>query len=877
MTLRTIRSLRSGVLDARTRIRWRHYYLLLGAATLVALALRGRDSPATQPAAAVSSYGHMQATVDGKPVVLPLRRTDVKAEVVGVISSVRVTQHFRNPFKKPIEAVYVFPLPQHAAVHAMTMRVGERLIRARIARRDAARAQYERAKKQGKTASLLEQERPNIFTQSVANVLPGDRIEVELSYVEELTPRDGEYSFVFPMVVGPRYVGEAAPAGRSGGGWAEDNARVKDASRITPPLLAAGLRPGNDISLALRINAGVALSELKVVTHRTSIQRPARDLALIELDRADRIPNRDFVVRYALGGAQPEATLLAQRDARGGHFLLMVQPKRQMATADTAPKEYVFVVDNSGSMNGDPIAQVRLAMKLCLANMGAQDRFQLIRFASSAERFASAPLAASPANISKALAFVDTMTAGGGTEFLPALELALKAPRDPARARVVVFMTDGYIGYEAEVLKYVRENRGGASLFAFGVGSSVNRFLIDGMARIGGGEPFVLLGRGGEGAEIQRFFRTVSRPALTGVGVDWGKLDVKEVTPARVPDLFADRPILLAGRFERGGRGEVTLRGQLAGKPYAQRLAVSLPEAVGAPQQPTSALGLLWARRTIGELMDRHDTDPEARGPAEKRVTALALEYSLMSKWTSFLAIAERVRAKEAAQTVAVPTARPEGVSESAAPQHAYIGGALSQDQFAPGDPEVSISAPEGTRAVTLLFPGGEVKSCRRDPVTGKWLASFLIPEDTPDGVYTIRVLITLADGKQLGRRLRYQVDGTAPRVRLSLTPAEARPGERVELVVKPELLGETPAVDEASAGELGDPTFAARVRQELTRVQVLPPTGAAVELAPDLDGNYSLELRAPRAPGRYPITVVARDAARNKVRRVLWLTVAPR
>jgi Ca-activated chloride channel family protein len=860
------------------RLTWRHYYLVLGALTIVALMIvPGRRAPAIEPAAKVASHGYMETLVEGKRVALPLRHTDVKAEVVGVISSVKVTQHFRNPYARPIEAVYVFPLPHRAAVHAMTMRLGDRLIRAQIRKRDEARRQYERAKREGKTASLLEQERPNIFTQSVANVLPGDTIEVELSYVEELVPKDGEYQFVFPMVVGPRYVGESAPIGRSGGGWSEDTARVKDASRITPPVLAPGLRPGHDISLSLRINAGLALSGLKVLTHRTTIQQPANDLARVELARGDRIPNRDFVVRYTLGGAQPQATLLASRDARGGHFLLMLQPKLGMQASDTAPKEYVFVVDNSGSMDGDPLTQVRLAMKLCLSSMRSEDRFQVIRFANTAERFAPAPLAVSEENLRKALAFVDTMAAGGGTEFLPALELALKAPRDPARARIVVFMTDGYIGYEAEVLRYMRANRGGASVFAFGVGSSVNRYLIDGMARLGGGEPYVLLGRSDENAVIQRFFRTVSRPALTSLEVDFGGLDVKEVTPRRPHDLFADRPVVLAGRFERGGQGEVTLRGQLAGKPFSQKLQVRLPAAADGAGGPASpALGQLWARRTIGELMDIHDSDPEAQRPMEKRVTELALAYGLMSKWTSFVAIDERVRrsAGETTRTVPVPAALPEGVGAGAAPRTAYVGAALSLDQFVPGDPEVSVSAPEGTRAVTLIFPTGELKACRLDRVTGKWLASFLIPEGTPDGVYAIRVLLTLGTGAQLERTVRYQVDGTAPRIRATLDASEVRPRSRIELRVRPAILGESPSLRFDGAPDIGDPTFAARVQEELTRVEVLLPDGPSRRLARGLDGEHRLAFDAPERPGRYPIVVVARDAARNATRLTLWLSV---
>jgi Ca-activated chloride channel family protein len=856
-------------------MKWKHYYLVVGVITLGLLTLLPtRQVPATAAGPTVSSYGHMQTTSsDGKAVVLPLRATAVKAEVVGVMSSVTVAQHFHNPYKRPIEAVYVFPLPQHAAVHAMTMHVGQRSITAVIRKRAEARAIYERAKQQGKTASLLEQERPNIFTQSVANIMPGDQIRVELRYVEELAPRDGEYEFVFPMVVGPRYMGEGRPLGKAGTGWAEDNDRTPDASRISPTLLAPGTRPGHDISVELRLNAGVAIGDLRAPTHKVTLQRPASDLAIVELDRGDRIPNRDFVVRYRLTGAKPRVTFLANREpARGGHFLLMVQPQRQVSGAAVAPREYVFVVDTSGSMDGVPISQVKKAMQRCLASLGSGDTFQIIRFAGSAERFAAAPLAATSENVRKALGFVDTLAGGGGTEFIPALELALKAPRDPKRSRIVAFMTDGYIGYESEVMKYVRDNGSGANIFAFGVGSSVNRYLIDGLARIGQGEPFVLLGRDGEEAVIKRFFEMVSRPALTNVSVDWGTLPVSDVTPRQPPDLFADRPVVLAGRFSAGGSGTVTVRGLLAGVAFEQKVPVTLPDATSTSNP---ALSYLWARRTIGELMDRFDTDPEARNPAQRRVTELALQYSLMSKWTSFVAVDRVVRNVGGEQdTAAVPVPLPEGVSEKAAPRAAYA--ALSQDQFAPGDPEVIISAPDAT-AVTLIFPTGEIKACTKHPITGKWIASFLIPEDTRDGVYAVRVVMTLRGGEQVTRTVRYQVDGREPKVRLELSARTVLPGGRVQLTLWPEALGSSPPLPSMrhADSDIGDPSFAARVMQDIARAEALLPSGETIALQRQADGAYRASFDAPITEGRYPVRVVVRDAARNKARHTLWITVA--
>jgi Ca-activated chloride channel family protein len=880
------------------RVSWRHYVLLLGLGAVAAiLTLGSRNEPATASEAppTVSNHGHMQTTLPGgKVAVLPLRHTDVDAEVVGVMSAVKVTQQFRNPYRKPIEAVYVFPLPHRAAIHAMTMHVGDRVIRARIKRRKTARAIYKRAKNKGKTAALLEQERPNIFTQSVANIMPGDAIRVELRYVEELSPRDGRYSFVFPMVVGPRYMGEARGLDRrqGGSGWARDNRRVGDASRISPPLLRRGTRPGHDISVTLRINAGVAISDLKSKSHRTTLQQPNPDTATIQLDRGDRIPNKDFVVSYRLAGNAPRVTALAGASrALGGHFLLMVQPKARPAQTDLAPREYVFVVDTSGSMSGTPIQRVKDVMRRCLAGMQPQDRFQVIQFAGGASALSRAPLPLTQSSLSRALAFVSGFSGGGGTEFIPALELALKYPRDPQRARIVLFMSDGYIGYEAEVLRFMRQNLNGANVFVLGVGSSVNRYLIDGMARIGHGEPFVLLDGESDARLVRRFFDTVSRPALTNVTVDWGGLPVERVTPARVPDLFADRPIVVSGRYgPAGGSGTVTVRGLLAGAPYEQKLQVSLP-AHGAASSSGAALAYLWARRRIGELMDRFSTETEETPAIKKRVTRLALRYSLMSRWTAFVAVDRKVRNRggkcspagraggaDKCNTVPVPVPLPDGVTEKAAPPAAFLNvqGALSQDQFVPGDPEVQIRAPESAVKVTLLFPTGEVKACERDPGTGKWRASFLIPEETPDGVYTIRVLITLADGDQLMRTLRYQVDGTEPKARLRLSPSPAAPGETVTVTAEP--LSLTPSTLAAPASDIGDPTFDGRVLQEIRSARALlpgDPLGVDLQRSP-AGRSWQLSFQAPSRPGRYPVVVVVRDPARNKLRRTLWLEVRP-
>lgn len=641
---------------------------------VVALACLGLLLPAAKAWAEegpeVTNGGYMQTTSEkGEALPLPLEHTDVQAQVAGFVASVTVTQTFVNPTDGPIEAVYVFPLPQRAAVYDMRMVIGERVIQGTVKRREEARKVYEAARAAGKAAALLDQERPNIFTQSVANILPRERIRVELSYVEDLSYRGGEYEFVFPMVVGPRFIAGTRATGHAGTGWAPDTDRVPDASRITPPLLKKGQRPGNDIAVRLQLDAGLAIEGLASPSHDVQMERPDGESAVITLRPKDTVPNKDFVVRYRVAGRKPRVALLTQKDERGGHFLLMLQPSIPDKRFQVAPREYVFVVDTSGSMRGFPLQQVKAVMTRCLSTMRKQDRFQVVGFAGSASFLFEKPMAPTKANVAEAIEKVQSLRGGGGTRFLPALDLALNGPRDPGRARVVLFLSDAYIGYENEVLRYLRSNLRGANLFTLGVGSSVNRFLIESMARIGQAEPFYLLNRDKPEPVVQRFYDLVSRPSLTDIEIDWGMLDVDEVAPAYVADLFADRPLFVVGRYAEGGRGKVTVRGRWAGKPYVETLEVDLPDE---PHGKGSGIAHLWARRQIADLMDQYRIDPKRKDAAEEAVTALALRFNLMSKFTSFVAVDNTVRTQDAATTVPVAVPLPEGVEESAAPAAAF-------------------------------------------------------------------------------------------------------------------------------------------------------------------------------------------------------------
>ena len=582
---------------------------------------------------------------DGKEVDLPLRHTDVHGKVSGFIARVRVEQVFHNPYATPIEAVYVFPLPHEAAVGDMTIHIGTRTIRAQIQKRAEARARYDEARQAGKTAALLEQERPNIFTQSVANIMPGEQIRVEITYDQAVPYERGRYEIVFPMVVGPRYTGERTP----------------DAAAITPPNLKPGERNGHDIAVEFELDPGVAIQDLKSPSHLVEVTPPKAGTGPIRVKLSDKdsIPNKDFVLTYAPAGAAPTLALLAHKADQHGHFALMFQPPAAPAPSGVTAKDVVFVLDTSGSMSGEPIAAVKQAMRHAIKNLGPRDSFRIVRFSNSASAMSEHSLANNRDNVRAALSYINGIDAGGGTEMLSGLREALADPPPDDRLRIICFMTDGYIGHEAEMLDAIdQEQSGNQRLFAFGVGSSVNRYLLDAMAEHGRGSAFYVLMDQKPEPQVEAFYARIDKPVLTHIEIDWQGLAVSEVTPPVVPDLFADQPMWVVGRFQRAGKATIRVRGRIAGKPVEYRIPVALPDKEPAHE----TMPQLWARARIKELASklsgRNDQD------LEQQITTLGLDYRLMTRFTSFVAIEEKVVNQDGTPTrVEVPLEMPHGVS----------------------------------------------------------------------------------------------------------------------------------------------------------------------------------------------------------------------
>ncbi len=581
---------------------------------------------------------------------LPLKSVAAQVHIAGVIADVTIEQVYRNEGTRPLEAIYIFPASTRAAVYGMVMHTGDREIIAEIREREQARREYEEARELGQTASLLEQERPNVFKMNVANILPGDSIAVRLSYTELLVPTEKQYEFVLPTVVGPRYSPEAVNEilGPDGG------------ERI--PHLHEGEDPNYTYAIEMTLAAGLPIQAYECPTHEVIVEKDTPDELRLTLDPGGGFGgNRDFILRYQLAGQQVESGLLLYEGEKENFFLLMAQPPARPELSQIPPREYIFVIDVSGSMHGFPLTVSKSLMKNLLGQLRPEDRFNIVLFAGAAAVLSDRSLPATQENLDQAWALIDGQQGGGGTELLIGLRSAFNLPlAGEGYARIVSVITDGFVGFEADAFKLVRQRLGQASLFAFGIGSSVNRFLIEGLARAGQGEPFVVLEGGQAPDEAARFQSYISTPILTQVEAGFEGFDAYEVEPAFIPDMLADRPIVVFGKWRGAAAGTVLLGGRTGDQAYSAQFDVSSFQA-----KPTNgALRYLWARHRIDQLSD--DEQANYSDDMRSQITQLGLDYNLLTKYTSFVAIDRRIRNEDGLETVSVPLPLPEGVEDSA-------------------------------------------------------------------------------------------------------------------------------------------------------------------------------------------------------------------
>lgn len=624
---------------------WKAVSLVLA---LVLLGARPEATAEPEPAAdeTLSPYFFVE---NGDPEVdrLPLEETKADIRIAGVIADVTVTQVYKNEGTRPINARYVFPASTRAAVHGMTLQVGEHRIRAKIREKEQAKQEFEKAREEGKSAALLEQQRPNVFSMSVANVMPGDEIKVELHYSELLVPEGGTYEFVYPTVVGPRYPSKEAPAESSG--W------------VKSPYLHQGEPPSYKLDIVTSLAAGMPLEEVACKSHRTNVEWVGENTARITLDpEEENGGNRDYILRYRLQGQQVETGLLLYPGEEENFFLLMMQPPGRVEPGEIPPREYVFVLDVSGSMHGFPLDTAKVLMRELIGGLRPTDRFNVILFSGGSRLLAPESLPATPENVRQAIASIDQEQGGGGTELGEALSRALALPGNEGVSRTTIVVTDGFISAEADVFERIRTNLNRSNLFAFGIGSSVNRYLIEGIARAGQGEPFVATDAGEAKAVAKKFKEYVQSPALTDIAVDMEGFGAYDVEPASIPDLFADRPLVIFGKYRGKASGTIRVTGLSGRGSYEKVFDVAESEA----SADNRALRYLWARARVARLSDAEgEVDDETR----LAVTELGLKYELLTAYTSFVAVHEVVRNTEGgAQTVDQPLPLPQGVSDLA-------------------------------------------------------------------------------------------------------------------------------------------------------------------------------------------------------------------
>jgi len=593
-----------------------------------------------------SPYFFVEGTNPGTES-FPLKSTQVTANISGVIADVTVTQVYENHGDVPIHAKYVFPGSTRSAVHGMRIRVGDQAVVARIQERQKAAQEFEAAKAAGKSASLLEQQRPNVFSMAVANILPGNRVEVELTYSEMLVPEEGIYQFVYPTVVGPRYSNTPESAASEPVTW------------IQTPYLHQGQATPALLSVHVNVSTGVPLADLRSPSHQVGIDREQPSVAHVTLDNDGG--DRDFILDYQLSGKEIQSGLLVYEGAQENFFLLTVQPPERIAAQDIPPREYIFVLDVSGSMHGFPLDTAKQVIKNLIGRLKPSDTFNVVLFSGGSRVLSPQSLIANSQNVARALSLIDSTNAGGGTELEAALRKAIQLPRSDFVSRSIVVVTDGYIAEERGVFTLIHESLNTTNFFAFGIGTSVNRYLIEGIARAGQGEPFVVLRPEEADAAGDRFRRYIESPVLTNVKISFRGFDAYDVEPETQPDLFGERPVVLLGKWRGAGAGQIEVTGRTANGTFARTFDVTdhatRPEHAALPQ--------LWARNRIARLSEfnfgREDDE------AVRAITTLGLTYSLLTAHTSFIAVLEEVRNPGGqAANVDQPLPLPVGVSDLA-------------------------------------------------------------------------------------------------------------------------------------------------------------------------------------------------------------------
>ena len=583
---------------------------------------------------------------------LPLKATSANVNIAGVIADVTVKQVYVNSGKNVIEAIYIFPASTRAAVYSMKMKVGDRLITAKIQEKQKARQDYEQAKNEGKNASLLEQQRPNVFQMNVANILPGDTISIEMCYTELLIPEQGVYEFVYPTVVGPRYSNQPDALASANDKW------------VSNPYTHAGEKPTYAFNIGVNLATGMPIKDVRCPSHDMTINYENPASANLRLKNTGVFEgNRDVVIQYRLADNKIESGLLLYKGENGGEnfFLAMVQPPPKPSVDQIPPREYIFIMDVSGSMYGYPIETSKKVLKNLIKNIRTTDKFNVLLFAGCANMLMPQSVYATEDNLQKAIKMIDQQQGSGGTELLAALKKALSVEKQSGFSRTFVIATDGYVDVEKESFELIQNNLNKANFFAFGIGSSVNRFLIEGIAHVGMGESFIVTKQEEADEKAEKFRSYIQNPVLTDIKITYEGFNVYDIEPSQVPDVLAERPVIIFGKWKGTALGKIKISGKSGKEDFVYILDVSKSE----PSKANNAIKYLWARQKIRIMDDFNNASNDPK--LTEQITGLGLKYNLLTNYTSFIAIDSVVRNAGGKQvSVKQPLPLPENVSDYA-------------------------------------------------------------------------------------------------------------------------------------------------------------------------------------------------------------------
>ncbi|NQV87584.1 MAG: marine proteobacterial sortase target protein, partial [Woeseiaceae bacterium] len=552
--------------------------------------------------------------------------------ISGLVARVSVRQEFRNTSADWVEGIYVFPLPDTAAVDRMRLHIGDRFIEGEIQEKEQAKETYEKAKQEGKKTSLVEQQRANLFTTHVANIAPGERVVIEVEYLEDIRYENGQFSIRFPMTLTPRYISGSALPDRTGSGWAPDTDRIPDASTITPPQIMSS--KGHNLSLTANVNAGMPLEIIASRYHPVSVGED-NGRYTVSLSAGAVAMDHDFELLWRpVPSVAPRALAFVETIAGKPHYLLMVMPPDaiELPTA-TMPRETIFIVDTSGSMHGVSMQQAKNAVSLALKGLKTSDRFNVIEFNSVTRALYTESKPVTVASIAEASRFVQQLQADGGTEMRPALALALDSPPSEEHLRQVVFITDGSVGYEDELFSIIEDRLGAARLFTVGIGSAPNSWFMRKAAEAGRGSYTFISALHEVKEKMGGLFKKLEHPQVTDIHVEWPSGVIVDSYPSTVPDLYLGEPVVVkvaaSGAMRKGDLVRVTGNSTSGG--WTAELPIK--DASDSP-----GVAALWARARIGELLDaeRRQSEPDEIRSA---IVETALTHHLVSKYTSLVAV----------------------------------------------------------------------------------------------------------------------------------------------------------------------------------------------------------------------------------------------